>query len=510
MNPKVDTDLLVIGGGISGAGVALAAARRGLRVTLVEREDFASGASSASSKLVHGGLRYLAQGAVHLTAQSLRERERLLRELPGLVQRLPFSLAAGGAASRAGTALGLRLYDALARRHARGFDDAATLAWTVPGWHAPQGAHRYDDATTDDARLTLRVLQEARTWGAQLHNRTALEALTRDAQGQVNGAQLRGPGGQPWTLRCLAAVAATGAHLATLADQIGLKTPKLRPLRGSHLLLPLWRLPLARAVAWRHARDGRPVFAYPWLGTLIVGTTDEDHPDPERAPRITAAEQAYLLDALAQAFPRAGIQARDLQCTWAGLRPVLDSGQGLAPSQERRDTLVQASQGLVLLSGGKLTTFIPMAEAALRAAAPWLPLLREPAHAAWFAGGGTPLPLEAMTGERLGGTQTRMGEIAWSLQHEQVHHLDDLLLRRTRFGLRQPDFAQALLPALQTPCQSALGWDGTRWRFEVERYLALMHERHGVVGPERRAAPKPGPIPSGDRPVHAGEGRTAS
>lgn len=481
MNPTVDTDLLVIGGGISGAGVALAAARCGLRVTLVERDDFASGASSASSKLVHGGLRYLAQGAVHLTAQSLRERERLLRELPSLVRRLPFSLAAGSAASRASTALGLRLYDALARRHARGFDNAATLAWTTPGWHAPQGAHRYDDATTDDARLTLRVLQEARALGAQLHNRTALAALTRDAQGQVIGAQLRGPNGSAWTLRCRAAVAATGAQLNALAAHAGFKAPRIRPLRGSHLLLPLWRLPLARAVAWRHARDGRPVFAYPWLGTLIVGTTDEDHPDPERAPSITAAEQAYLLAALAQAFPRAGVQARDVQCTWAGLRPVLDSGRDRAPSQERRDTLVQAEQGLVRLSGGKLTTFIPMAEAALRAAAPWLPPLREPAHPAWFPSGPGHLPAQALSGERLSGTQTRMGEIAWSLQHEQVHHLDDLLLRRTRLGLLQPAFAQALLPALQTPCQAALGWDSTRWRFEVERYRALMHERHGVV-----------------------------
>ncbi|MBB5202856.1 glycerol-3-phosphate dehydrogenase [Inhella inkyongensis] len=490
-------DLLIIGGGISGAGIALEAAKRGVKALLVEREDFAWGTSSRSSKLVHGGLRYLKQGALHLTWESVRERDQLLRDAPGLVEPMPFAMAhnPGAKPGRATLQAGLMLYDLLAGRRTRGYADAAQMQWLVPGLPALSGASLYEDATTDDARLTLRVLQEAQSLGTVVRNRTELLALRRDATGQVIGASLRGPDGFSQDIECRCAIAATGAYLGELAAQTGLPAPKIRPLRGSHLLLPLWRLPLSRAVAWSHADDGRPVFAYPWQGALLVGTTDLDHPDLSLAPRITAPEQDYLLRALNQAFPQAGLSARDIRSTWAGVRPVLDSGAGVDPSKESREHLVLAHQGLVAISGGKLTTFRRMAREALAKARPWLPMLGPETGPGILlpaaAGAGIPARLSGRFGARatevlaqgrqpLWG-QTLTGELRHSLQHEQVHHLDDLLLRRTRLGLLASDFGRSLLPALQPHCQQLLGWDAARFEQECQRYLALMHDQHKAL-----------------------------
>lgn len=489
----MNIDLLVIGGGISGAGVALEAARRGAKVLLIEQHDFAWGASSRSSKLVHGGLRYLKSGAIHLTAESVRERERLLREAPGLVRRLPFVLAhrPGRSPSPGTMQAGLWLYDAIARRRSRAAFGPAETQWRVPGLAAELGASGYEDATTDDARLTLRVLQEARSHGAQLRNYTQLITLHRAETGQVKGARLRDAEGVEHEITCRCVIAAAGAYLQPLAAQTGTPTPTLRPLRGSHLLLPQWRLPLACAVAWSHPEDGRPVFAYPWLGRILVGTTDLDHPDLGDEPRITAVEQAYLLRALADAFPRAGLTAADLISTWSGIRPVISNGEDADPSKESREHLVLADRGLVALSGGKLTTFRPMARAALDAARPWLPMLQParesdrvfaeaPAQDAVSHRFGPVASLITATGT-LDTTDYTLGELRHSLRHEQVRHLDDLLLRRTRLGLTVPGFASKLLPALQPHCQELLGWDAARFDQETERYLDLMRRQHGVL-----------------------------
>lgn len=471
------TDLLIVGGGVIGAGLAWEAVQRGLRVCLVERDDVASGASSKSSKLVHGGLRYLQQGQLGLVRESLAAREQLLHDAPGLVQPLPFWLLQQGLHLRAG----LWLYDQLAGRRTRRFiDREQALAMGLPC-----AASGYEDASTDDARLTLRLLQEARAAGAQVHNRTQLLGLQRDERGRLRGARLRGPDGFERALECDAVVICAGAQLGSLAAISGLPLPRLRPLRGSHLLFPRAVLPLSAAIAWRHPADHRPVFAYPWLGCTLVGTTDVDQPDPELSPRCSAAERDYLLVALRSAFgPRAPVAAQ-IQCSWAGLRPVLAGAPGTPASRESREHLVLAKDGVIAVAGGKLSTFRSMAQAALRAAAPWLPPHRPPTRGALLPpaidGRWGALAAEVMQGERLPGTETLIGEIRHSLQHEQVHHLDDLLLRRTRLGLLQPHFGRALLPALQRHCQELLGWSGERFAAECDRYLDLMREQYGVA-----------------------------
>lgn len=511
-------DLLVIGGGIAGAGVALEAARAGLRVALVEARDFASGTSSRSSKLVHGGLRYLAQGQIALTRESVREREALLRAAPGLVQPLGFLLPVrrGDHHGRRKLGLGLALYDRLAGQRTRAWFDAAALLERAPALNAVGllGGWRYLDAQTDDARLVLRVLAEARQFGALTLNHVAAAALTRDAGGRVDGAQLHDAvGGQRFAVPARCVVNATGAWADALRAGLG-RPQRLRPLRGSHLLFEAWRLPVAQALTLPHPDDGRPVYALPWEGSTLVGTTDLDHADDlNREPAITRAEFDYLLRAMQQTFPTLGLAEADVVSTWAGVRPVLDSGRGLAPSQEAREHLIACEDGLITVTGGKLTTFRSSAIAALRLAAASLPELHgrlhgRPHEAApllaaprpdglpalqdlspglrerWLARFGDAAPAlraAARPGEleTIAHSGCAWAELRWACRAEAVVHLDDLLLRRSRLGLLLREGAAALLPRLQAIVQQELGWDAARWQEEQTRYRELIARCYG-------------------------------
>jgi glycerol-3-phosphate dehydrogenase len=530
-----DVELLVIGGGIAGAGVALEAARRGVDVLLVEARDFAWGSSSRSSKLVHGGLRYLREGAFGLTRESVRERGRLLADAPGLVEPQRFLLGhyAGRAPGRRTLGAGLAIYDALAGRRTRAFHAPAEALALAPGLAAEGllGASSYLDARTDDARLVLRVLQEAQARGARVVNRAAVRALLRAGdpgappalgaaagaspppRGTVIGARVAGAG-LDGVVRAHCVVNATGAW----ADGVraGLGAPMLRPLRGSHLVFPAWRLPAPQSVSLLHPRDGRPVFVTPWEGATLVGTTDLDHDlDPDAEPRATPAEVAYLLEAVHHAFPRAGVRAADATCCFAGVRPVVDDrARGRDPSKAPREHVVRDEQGLVTLTGGKLTTFRVHALDALRHAAPHLPgrtradfddradaPVFEPAPAP-DAFAALPHALRSRLAGRYGsraaalvaqadardlalvdGTLTPWAELHWALRHEQVHHLDDLLLRRTRLGLLLPDGAQALLPRLEPAAREALGWCAGQWRDECERYARVVAQSYSLPAP---------------------------
>jgi glycerol-3-phosphate dehydrogenase len=531
-----DVDLLVIGGGIAGAGVALEAARRGVSVLLVEARDFAWGSSSRSSKLVHGGLRYLREGAFGLTRESVRERGRLLQDAPGLVEPQRFLMGhyAGGSPSRRTLAAGLAIYDAMAGRRTRAFHTPAQVRELAPHVATPGllGASSYLDARTDDARLVLRVLQEAQRHGARVVNRAAVTSLLRagdvDAPlsalsadggagvrpGTVVGARIEGAGFSG-RVRARCVVNATGFWADGLRR--GLGQPLLRPLRGSHLVFPLWRLPVAQSVSLLHPRDGRPVFATPWEGVALVGTTDLDHDgDPDVEPSITAAETAYLLEALRHAFPRLELGAADAICSFAGVRPVVDDRAGGGdPSKAPREHVVRDEQGLVTVTGGKLTTFRVNALDALRHAAPYLaaamprgdfgyrvadPILapqpETPALAALphglrcrllgrFGHAADALVRESAPGDLapVPGTTTAWAELHWALRHEQVRHLDDLLLRRTRLGLLLPAGAAALLPRLEPVAREALCWSAGQWRDECERYVRIISQCYSVPPP---------------------------
>ncbi len=370
-------DVLVIGGGITGAGIARRAAQAGLRTALVEKGDLAAGTSSWSSKLVHGGLRYLAHLQVGVVRESVRGREALLRAAPGLVEELGFLMPVPRGSSPGQLMMqgGLAAYDLLARRrtHRRLRDgELELLAPRVRGTDLA-AAFRYGDAWTDDARLVYRVAMDAAAAGAVLVTYAEVEELLLGPTGDVLGVRMvdRAPeaGGRSLEVHATAVVNAAGAWADRLRARVG-GAARLRPLRGSHLLFPAWRFPVAQAVSHPHPFDGRPVFAYPWESVTLVGTTDVDHPeDPDAGTRISPAEADYLLAWACHVFPSLDLRATDVHATFAGVRPVIGSGKA-DPSAESRDHACWGESGLLTVTGGKLTTFDGIARDALAALKP--------------------------------------------------------------------------------------------------------------------------------------------
>jgi glycerol-3-phosphate dehydrogenase len=533
-------DLLIIGGGITGAGILREATRLGLAALLVEQRDFAWGTSSRSSKLVHGGLRYLKQGQVRMTRASVRERERLLDEGPGLIDPLGFLLATyrGDRPGRRLYGAGLTVYDLLALQWSHHYYSAADFQLLAPhiATEGLQGGFRYGDAQTDDARLVLRVIQEAVTAGAAALNYVRAEGLMRDAAGQVIGARLRdlaaspGQPGRMMEAYAQVVVNATGAWADRLrglalapievsSDLAGLSQTgvgqRIRPLRGSHLILPAARLPLTQAISFLHPIDRRPVFIFPWEGVTLVGTTDVDHRQPlDVEPRISPEEVAYLMAAVEGQFPDLGLTLDDVLSTFAGVRPVIGAGK-VDPSKESRDHVIWEENGLLTVTGGKLTTFRRIALDALEAVRRRLPRTPEPdrktpvldpvdvtlpgatqlditqqrrllgryaAAAAGLVAAAQPGELEAVPG-----TQVLWAELRWAARTEAVVHLDDLLLRRARLGLLTPAGGEALLSRIRVICQAELGWDDARWAAEQAAYLALIRDCYSL--PDRGAIP---------------------
>jgi glycerol-3-phosphate dehydrogenase len=504
-------DLVVVGGGIVGAGILRAAAHAGVRALLLERSDFASGTSSRSSQLVHGGLRYLAQGQVGLARSAVTERERLLRDAPGLVTPLDFLFPfyEGDRGKRLGYAGALTAYDALAGRRPRHGVSAPDFALLAPNVHPVEmiAGLRYQEAQTDDARLVLRVLREAVGGGASALNYAPVTSLLRGRRG-VEGVRVHDDvTGRDTEVRATVVVNATGAWADNLRAEVGGR-PKMRPLQGSHLVFAAARFPTSIGVNIAHPGDGRPITVSPWQGATLVGTTDLDQAEPLGADvSITAAEVDYLLEALAAPFRCLGLSRDDIVATWSGVRPTVSTGASTA-SRELRAHVVWDEDGLLTVTGGKLTTFRLIAHDALALAGRRLPALaagdrRDPvldpveavAEPAGVAGvaqrvagrhGGEAAQVVAVAEpgelEPLVGTPVTAAELRWAARCEGVTHLDDLLLRRVRLGLVLPNGAAEIFPTVRRTCQQELGWTDARWGDEEAAYTALVARSHGVPG----------------------------
>ncbi|HNS51407.1 MAG TPA: glycerol-3-phosphate dehydrogenase/oxidase [Anaerolineae bacterium] len=515
-------DLIVVGGGITGAGILREATRVGLRCLLVERRDFGWGTSSRSSKLVHGGLRYLKEGKIGLTWASVHERERLLREGPGLIDPLGFLLATyrGDRPGRWTYSAGLTVYDLLALHWGHRHFSAEDFRLLAPhiSRDGLQGGFRYGDAQTDDARLVLRVIQEAVAAGGTALSYAEATGLLVDGAPEdptVVGVHLRDSVlRQEADVRGGAVISATGVWADSLRGLVGGR-PAIRPLRGSHLIFPSWRFPVAQAVSFLHPFDRRPVFIFPWEGITLVGTTDVDHCESlDSEPSIRPEEVAYLMAAVDAQFGALRISLDDVISTFAGIRPVVGSGN-VDPSKESRDHVVWEEKGLLTVTGGKLTTFRLIALDALRALRHRFPNMQSlddkasvlnPVHGA-FA---TPESLDdatrcrllgrystcahkvleaALPGETafIPGTQYLWVELRWAARAEGVVHLDDLLLRRVRIGHLLPRGAEGLLSRIREVCQPELGWDDARWEEEEAAYLALWRTHYSL--PDRDTIP---------------------
>lgn len=517
-------DFLVIGGGISGAGVFHEASLRGLRVGLVEKGDFASGTSSRSSKLIHGGLRYLKRLQLRITRTACRERDILALLNPHLIWPLRFVYPAYAQDPTPGwqVALGLTMYDHLTPfRHQHQRLSAQEVRQLLPAL-TDQGLEfglSYDDAVADDAQLTWTVIKAGVRAGGVALNYARVEELIRDSQGQVRGAVVRdGPTGQARRIPAHVVINTTGAWCDQIRGLLGSVPPRLRPSRGSHLLFPRHRLPLSVAVTGLSPDDGRPVFAVPHPEGTLVGTTDLFHQGPLDDPKPSPEEVAYLLRFVRHAFPQARLSLQDVCGAFAGVRPIVDSDAD-EPSEASREEAVWVEEGMVSAAGGKLTTFRVTAAEVVAQALRLLPEERRPldfdlglataalpdrvspdavqalkargVEEAVARGlvrrlGAQALPLvQGSHPEALAPLEEQFGlcpaEIAYHLAWSRVVHLSDVLLRRLRLGMWQPQACLELAPSLRPVVRRAAGWSVREWEQELEN---LAQELQGWLPPE--------------------------
>jgi glycerol-3-phosphate dehydrogenase len=356
-------DVLVVGGGITGSGIALDAATRGLSVGLVEKEDFAAGTSGRSSRLIHGGVRYLQQYEFGLVHEALRERSILLRLAPHLVRPVPMFAPLRHVTTRKQWRLGLALYDTLALWRNIGRHRAATeqeVMAAIPGLGRPSKGVRYWECRTDDARLTLEVARTAAASGALVANHAEVVGLIGD--GRVRGARVVDRiTGESVEVKARLTVNAAGVW----ADAVqGLATGdprRLRPSKGVHLVFRPGAVDTRVALLVPSgADDGRFIFILPWGGRTYAGTTDTAYQGSRDRPEVTPEDRDYMLAAVTRAFPT--VSVRDVVASWAGLRPLLGGKSGATADLSRKHAIYEDPPGLLTITGGKLTTFRDMAE----------------------------------------------------------------------------------------------------------------------------------------------------
>jgi glycerol-3-phosphate dehydrogenase len=521
-------DLLVVGGGITGAGVLRDASTRGMRALVVEREDFAAGTSSRSSKLIHGGLRYIGEGHWGTTREACRERDRLMRLDPHLVRPLRFLFPAyrGGKLPLWQVRAALWIYAALANfRPSTRFRmlSPAGVAQLSPDLRTDglRGAGLYSDGQVDDARLVLETLKSARSLGcAAVNHAEVAEFLRGDALSQ-----------RTVEVRAGAIVNAAGPAVERVRGiDRPVTRPELRPAKGVHLVIPRDRVHLDAAVTFE-ASDGRHLFLIPWDDVALLGTTDA-FSDEIDEPTVTIEEVHYLLDAANEAFPRACLTTNDLRSVFAGVRPLAaDPDEDAPPSHVSREhRLYEDPSGLVSVAGGKLTTYRGMGEAIVDRALQRLPAARraalgpsrtadlplragvfdlasfeaelcrrfgiEPkqsAHLARCYGARAVDLLEAASPEErrpIGASRNTLAEIAWSFRSECPATLFDVLERRLGMAIFAMGQGLPELPLIASTAAKAAGWDDDRTRAEAAAYTDAVRRRYQIVpsAPVRSAA----------------------
>jgi glycerol-3-phosphate dehydrogenase len=522
-------DMLVVGGGIIGAGILRDAASRGLSALLVEKEDFASGTSGGSSKLIHGGLRYIGQGQLSVTREACAERDRLRRLNPNLIRPMPFIFPVYENHRMSlwkGVAM-LFIYAALAN-----FRATSRFRILPPGKilkavrnlrrEGLKGGGTYCDAAIDDARLVLLTLQQARALGAEAVNHAEAIDLISDGKGRVTGALIRdGLAGRKIPIGASVVINATGAgvgRIRSLHGNGGGCPDELRPAKGIHLVIPRRCLPVDQAVLFE-AADGRYLFLIPWQDMAILGTTDT-FTDQIAEPAATGGEVRYLLDAANRVFPEAGLREGDICSAYAGVRPLVQASREEAcpSSVSREERFYRDPSGLISVAGGKLTTYRLIAEQTVDMALAELPgELREKAGPSRTA----ELPLRAdrfdgkaligSLGERfglddqradhlvrtygeeaaalleesppelrrpIGNSRYLYAEILWSIRTECPATLCDLLEHRIRLALFAEGQGLSEIDSIAALAGEAAGWDQERIGGEIAAYREKVRRRY--------------------------------
>ncbi len=510
-------DIVVIGGGVTGAGIALDAATRGLTVALVEQRDYAAGTSSRSSKLIHGGLRYLEQLNLSLVREALRERGLLLRELaPHLVRPVSFLYPLNHPVwERAYAGIGVLLYDTLGGAHHlprhRHLSRRQALE-LVPSLRrdALVGAIRYWDAQVDDARHTMEIARTAAAYGAVLATSARVVGLVREGE-RVVGATVRDQeAGEEFPLLGRQVINATGVWADNIQEMAGRGRIQVRASKGIHIVVPKDRIHGDSGLILR--TESSVLFVIPWGTHWLLGTTDTDWDLDLAHPAASATDIQYLLDRVNRVL-RTPLTHEDVEGVFAGLRPLL-AGESAATSQlSREHAVAQTAAGLITIAGGKYTTYRVMAKDAVDAAARSLPqrvpacvtdrtplLGAEGYHALWnrrrrFAeevglhvsriehllnryGSLSTELLDLLAdrpelGERIDGARDYLKvEARYAASHEGALHLDDLLTRRTRISVETFDRGLAAARAVAPLMGEVLGWDEDTVAREIEHYEA--------------------------------------
>ena len=486
--------MLVVGGGITGAGVALDAASRGLRTALVERHDFGAGTSSKSSKLVHGGLRYLSHGDYGLVAQALTERQRLLENAPHLVRPLPFLIPAYGSRAKVrAISAALWTYDLVGGFRIGSLHRRLSVSDTISRSPALRrdglvGGQLYLDAHADDARLTLAVVRTAvLDHRAVAVNHAAVRELLPGAGAVIDA------GGRAIEVRAPVVVNATGVWGDALAGAGGPAT--IRPAKGVHVTVPAALVPTNVALVLPVPADGRSIFVVPWAGTdrVYIGTTDTDYDGPLDAPTCTAEDTAYLLDAV-NATLTTTLTAGDVVGAWAGLRPlVAGAGSERSADLSRRHRVTRGSGGVVTIAGGKLTTYRAMAADTVDEVQAALGRPRTSSRTARLALRGAGDPTDHLTSRY--GSEARVlramvaadpalteplvptlpyqrVEALYAARYEMAHTLDDVLARRTRALILARDASVAAAADVARLIGPELGWSDAEADAQVHAYRA--------------------------------------
>ena len=370
MPSNLSVDLLVVGGGITGAGIVHDATARGIKTALVEKGDFGSGTSSRSSKLIHGGLRYLEHFSLGLMRESIRERHTLTQLAPGLVRWAPFILPHfSGKGSKWKYSFGLWLYDHLAKTtedlRSAHLDVSQTLAYSPDlRTEGLLGGELFHDCITDDARLVLAIILDAQERGAKVYNYTTVQEFIRE-KGRVAGARVLDTlSSEAWEIRARQVVNATGPwtdQTLGVAYGGGARKNQIRPAKGVHVILPRGRLDLHHTHLIPSARDRRFLFVIPWFEGILVGTTDTEFRGDPDAVRPERGDVEYILDALQWAFPDAGLSSGDLISTYAGIRPLINIPGKSTSDVPREYKIFESEGGIITVAGGKLTTYRRMA-----------------------------------------------------------------------------------------------------------------------------------------------------
>jgi glycerol-3-phosphate dehydrogenase len=525
-------DLLVIGGGITGAGVARDAARRGLRVVLVEQADLAQGTSSRSSKLVHGGLRYLEQGELGLVFESVSERRVLMDIAPHLVRPLPFLFPVFKKSHQSAIILdmGMWLYDGLSlfrspRRHRRLSPDDVAVEEPALEQDGLKSAELYYDCATDDARLTLETALDAVEAGAVVLSRCRVEGFVRGSGQWVRGALLRDLVGKTsFELAAAVVVNATGPWADRTRSLAGRESTLLRPTKGVHIVVDRAKLPINFANVILHPTDSRIMFAIPWGDRSYIGTTDTDWSGDPDDVAATASDVRYCLAAAGSYFPGHPLLPSDVIATWAGLRPLIGQ-EGVTESKVSREHhVVTDPDGLVTVAGGKLTTYRRMAAEAVDRALDVMRLSGHPLdhleHAktdrealpgavGWPEGDPeeeVAASIREVSGNRLSRETARLfaetygmrgidlallvaarpelgetlvdgrpevaAQVEWAVTRELATTLADVLVRRTTIHLKDFDQGLGCMRRVAAQMRIMLGWDEARSEQEVADYEA--------------------------------------